>query len=29
MIDKEILEYNIRCAKFLGWKETSEDFKIK
>ena len=25
---EEILQYNSRCAEFLGWKETSEQFKI-
>ncbi len=25
---QEILEYNKRCAKFIGWKETSEQFKM-
>lgn len=28
MTQEEILEYNKRCALFLGWKETSEQFKI-
>ena len=28
MIQEEILEYNKRCAEFLGWKETTEQFKI-
>ena len=28
MTQQEILEYNKRCALFLGWKETSEQFKI-
>jgi hypothetical protein len=28
MSQEEYLEFNIRCAKFLGWKETTEEFKI-
>ena len=28
MKQEEILEYNKRCAEFLGWKETTEQFKI-
>lgn len=28
MTQEEILDYNKRCALFLGWKETSEQFKI-
>ncbi len=28
MTQEEILEYNKRCGEFLGWKETSEQFKI-
>ena len=28
MTQEETLEYNKMCAKFLGWKETSEEFKI-
>lgn len=28
MTKEEILDYNKRCAEFLGWKETSEQFKI-
>jgi hypothetical protein len=28
MTAKEILEYNILCAEFLGWKKTTEQFKI-
>lgn len=28
MRQEEILQYNKRCAEFLGWKETSEQFKI-
>jgi hypothetical protein len=29
MTDKELLEFNKKCALFLGWKETTDDFKIK
>lgn len=29
MIDIDILEYNKRCALFLGWKETTLEFKMK
>ena len=28
MTQDEIFEYNKMCAEFLGWKETSEQFKI-
>ena len=28
MTQKEILQYNKMCAEFLGWKETTEQFKI-
>jgi hypothetical protein len=28
MKEQEILEYNKRCAELLGWKETTEQFKI-
>ena len=28
MTEQETLEYNKRCAEFLGWKETTEQFKI-
>lgn len=28
MTNEEILDYNIRCSKFLDWKETTEQFKI-
>ena len=28
MTQEETIDYNKRCAKFLGWKETSEQFKI-
>ena len=28
MTQKEIFDYNKNCAEFLGWKETSEKFKI-
>lgn len=29
MTQEEILDYNKRCALFLGWKETSEEFQIE
>lgn len=28
MTTEEIFEYNKRCALFLGWKETTDEFKI-
>lgn len=28
MKEKEVFEFNKKCALFLGWKETTDDFKI-
>jgi hypothetical protein len=28
MNEQEIFDYNKRCALFLGWKETTDEFKI-
>lgn len=28
MTKQEVFEYNKRCALFLGWKETTEQFQI-